>query len=196
MKRTGNGWWYLGVVVFIVALPTLALAQLHLELMNVTRDPIPPDGSNWHELHPMFCAMHTQDAYEDNGDGVISACDNINLIDDTGALHGWHITWVGPTYYLVNVVNPEDFGYLEPTEPQGGGDPTCEWWVEIYPNFGVQWHIDAWDDNGNGVLDECDFVSLGGETYHVERIGLNILAEPGDPVSSEQKTWGQLKRDY
>jgi len=196
MKRNVKGSWLVGMAIIILVLPALTVAQVHLELMDVPRDPIPPDGSVWHELWPAFCTNYTQDAFDDNSDGVISACDGIRLVDDAGVLHDWHITWVGPTYYIVNPSNPEDFGYLEPTEPQSGGDPTCEIWVEVFPNNGNQWHIDGWDDNGNGVLDECDFVMLAGETYHIEAIGLNITVEPGEPVDNESRTWGQLKNDY
>ncbi len=183
-------------LVAMATVPFLAQAQqIHLDLMDVLRDPIPSNGSQWHELFPNFCDVWTQDDYLDNGDGEVSPCDAINLVNAAGDVSGWHITWVGPTYYLVNTANPEDIGYLEPTEPQGGGDPTCETWVEIWPNNGMQWHIDGWEDNGTGVLDECDLVLIAGDWYHIEHIGLNITVEPG-PISNELKSWGEIKSQY
>jgi hypothetical protein len=177
-------------------LPAVALAQIHMELMELGRDAIPPDGSHWHELYPTFCADHVQTAYDDgDGDGQISVCDNFNLQAPGGNTVGYHIDWVGPTYYLVNVQGGDD-GWLEPVEPQSGGDPTCEIWMEVAPGYGNEWHIDGWEDNGDQVLSVCDNVLIANDWYHIENIGLNVIVTPRDPVSSEKSTWGEVKSQY
>jgi hypothetical protein len=170
---------------------------MHLELMGLPKDPVPPAGSVWHELYPTFCNQYTQGEYQDNGDGEISICDALMLLDSEGDASGWHIRWVGPTYYIVNVMNPQDIGWMEPSELQSGGNPTCEVWTEVYPNHGNQWHINDWQDNGNGILDECDIVQIGSfnDWYHIETISLNIIVE-GVPISSEKKTWGEVKSNF
>jgi len=186
-----------GALVAITTYPVLVQAQdMNLELMLVGRDPIPPTGSQWHELWPNHCAMWTQGAYEDNGDGEVSVCDGMNLEDASGEISGWHITWAGPTYYISNPADPNDFGYMEPTEPQSGGNPTCETWLEVWPNHGMEWHIDDWmDTNQSGVLDVCDEIIIAGAVYHIDDIGLNIVVEPG-PVPTTQSTWGDIKSRY
>jgi len=163
----------------------VAAAALHLELTGPVRQDIPPDGSTWHELAPAFCTTHTQDGYEDNGDGHISPCDFIRFGGSR-----YHVTWVGPTYWLIDHATGEEW-YAEPTIPDPGQDPFCEIWVEVHPNLGDEWHVDGWEDNGDGVVSPCDNVLIRGIWYHIHEIGLNITVEPSSPV--EQTTWAKVK---
>lgn len=185
----------LGLALVVLAvLPAASRAQeMNLELV-VNKDAVPPDGSQWHELFPNHCAMHTQTDYEDNGDGEISPCDAINLENAAGVVSGWHITWVGPTYTLVPCQGG-DPSWHEPVDPLPGENPTCENWEEVWPNNGDIEHVDGWNDNGDGILNECDEVILNGVCYHIELIGLNIIVEPG-PVPTESSTWGKIKNLY
>ncbi len=148
---------------------------------------IPPSGSSWHELAPSFCTIHPQEAYGDNGDGVVSACDGIKF---GGVVY--HIDWAGPTYRL-RAVTGADL-YLEPTTPTHNPEnPVCEIWEEIHPDFGTEHHIDVWEDaNGTGVVDACDVIGSGGILYHVEDVSLNIRITPGG-VPTERSTWGKVK---
>ncbi len=151
---------------------------------------IPGNCATWHELWPAFCVNHHQDAYTDNdSDGMISPCDNIKL-DGVN----FHITWVGPTYFLTCLDNGAQAGY-EPNDPQTGGNPTCEVWHQIFPVFSQEQHIEGWQDNGDGLLSACDNVVIGGRVYHIDRIGLNIIIEPG-PTSTEEGSWGRVKGLY
>ena len=177
-------------------------ADLHVELVVPTRPggpaplvgPIPPAGSSWHEIYPAFCATYTQDGYEDNGDGVVSACDRIRL---NGVLY--HIEWAGPTYWTTCSTTPGGPGptvAFEPTQPSTGENPICQIWHEVYPNFCQQIHIDSWHDNGNGVLDVCDVVDNltpeGPRYYHIDRIECNItIREVTTPVNPS--TWSRIK---
>ena len=83
-------------------------------------------------------------------------------------------------------------GAFEPTEPGDGGDPTCETWHEVFPDFCREVHVDAWQDNGDNVLSECDVVIIDGQECHIERIGLNIIVEPPS-TATEESTWGKVK---
>ena len=173
------------VIAILMVVAGAARAQTHLELMTPLREDIPPDGSQWHELYPMFCVVHDQDSYEDNGDGQISPCDFI-----TFGGQRQHITWVGPTYTLVDVSSGDQW-HAEPTDPYNPDDPFCEVWFEVYPNYGDEWHVEDWQDNGDGVVGPCDIVIIRGGTYHIERVDLNITTEPASPVKGS--TWGKIK---
>lgn len=171
-------------LVGLVAMAAPAGAQTYFEYMgSPVRDAVPPDCSDWHELYPSFCTTHHQDAYEDDGDGLISVCDFITL---SGVRY--HIDWVGPTY----VLSGPDQMWAEPTIPDPGGNPECETWHEVAPVFCNEWHVDEWEDNGDGVLSECDIVWIGGEEWHIDEIALNIIAtETPSPV--EGSTWSKIK---
>jgi hypothetical protein len=174
-------------VVGLLALAVPASAQtLYLELgIGPVDDPIPPNGADWHELYPTFCTIHTQEGYGDNGDGEVSVCDMITL---SGVLY--HIEWVGPTYFLYNTVTG-DVMFAEPTNPDPGGNPTGETWHEIAPEFCTEWTVDDWEDNGDGIVSQCDIVWIGGEPWHIEEVNLDITVTPGSPT--EKSTWGKIK---
>ncbi len=161
---------------------------------------VPPNGSAWHELYPAYCGTYTQTGYIDNGDGVISACDGISL---NGV--PYHITWAGPTYFVTCSTSPggpplREVVY-EPVQPNPTGNPICEVWHEVHPNFCREIHIDSWLDNGNGVLDVCDIVDVQNDPslppgqvayYHIDRIGCNIIIEPVE-TPAEPSTWSKIK---
>jgi hypothetical protein len=93
-------------------------------------------------------------------------------------------------------------------------NPICTMWHEIYPHFCCgPWHLSSWEDNGNGVLDSCDWIDMTyvptGDIfwYHVEEVTITIEIAPlgdvlyqrfldhlgmpalGDPLSSPVCTW-------
>jgi hypothetical protein len=196
MSRTYGRACVLGLLLLLCAAsPLLAQGIMHLDLASEgpTRQ-IPPPGSIWHELYPTFCLLHVQGDYDDNGDGVISVCDGFNLDDIPGT--GWHIIWVGPTYHLVQVTGGD--AYFEPEEFQPG-NPVCQIWNQIWPEYGLQQHVDGWEDNGTGEVDVCDMIHFEGEPadvwWHVEEVSLNVIVETG-PVSSRHSTWGEIKSLY
>ena len=174
----------------LLAFAVPAAGQIYLELgAPPVRDTIPPDGSDWHELYPTFCIVHQQVGYEDNGDGVVSPCDNIVL---DGGLR-YHVDWVGPTYFLAAQSGEPKF--CEPTTPETGGDPTGHFWHEVAPNFCTEWRIDEWLDNGDGVVSECDHVLIGGQLWHIEEIRLDItVTEEPNPV--DESTWSRIKEIF
>jgi hypothetical protein len=175
--------------------PLVAAAQpqlIYLELLQPTREPIPPNCSYWHELYPNFCRQLHQNGYDDaDGSGDMSPCDDILLDNDH-----YHIEWVGPTYFLSAIGGPPP-GYWEPVEwPWPTGNPVCQMWQQIHPDFGLQLHVDEWEDGDqSGDVTVCDNIMMGGIWYHVDEVAVNIRVTPG-PVPNELRTWGAIKLLY
>jgi hypothetical protein len=204
MKRYRGIVLLVGVVALTVAVIGIgrktADAQtgyLSFDLVDPLTEPIPPFCTTWDELYPEPSILWHQEDYQDNGDGVISVCDNITLTDPTGLPMTFHICWVGPTYFLSRPEVPDPL-VLEPQgdEPPTGENPICEIWGPI-PD-GPGYHVDGWQDNGDGLVSECDFVHFEGEGpdiwWHLDRISLDILVSPpGGPSASEKSTWGWIK---
>ena len=162
-------------------------------VMGLNGGDIPPNCSTWHELYPNHCAPSHQSGYQDNGDGCVSACDVIEL-DGVS----WHVTWVGPTYYLLcdpDGTNPTDVIWEPNQEPHDPASPVCENWQEVWPNFGDVCHIDDWQDHdGSGNVTPCDDIWYQGTRYHVQDIKLNIIVE--EPTPAEDSTWGKIKNRF
>ncbi len=63
-----------------------------------TYDPANPLGSDWHELWPQYCDWWTLESWVDNGDGILSASDQIDMTNiGTGEHVDFHIDWLNPT---------------------------------------------------------------------------------------------------
>jgi len=168
----------LAVVVALLALAAPVMGQYYMEYQGGPTLQ-PANCSTWHELYPAFCIPHHQDGFEDNGDGVLSACDYI-VLDGVR----YHVDWVGPTYELAGP------SYWEPIEP--GPNVICQTWHQVYPQYCATGHVDDWNDpNGNGEVDTCDTVWINGIPYHVENVRVDIQITPTSPV--ETTSWGRLK---
>jgi hypothetical protein len=174
-------------LVGIVALAVPAGAQMYLDFAGSPIRSIPADCSEWHELFPNFCTIHHQDAYEDNGDGIVSVCDIIIL----GGVR-YHVDWAGPTYELEDMLTGERVWY-EPTDPTFPTNPVCSTWLQVAPDFGWAHHVDGWEDgNGDQVLSECDTVWIGGRPWHVAVVNLDItVTEEPSPVAPA--SWSAIK---
>jgi hypothetical protein len=193
-------------LVLVLVGPVVAQnAPTHLDYVEQgpAKQTIPPDGTMWHELVPVFCQQWQQTAYLDNGDGMISICDWMNLTDpNTGAVNGFHIEWVGPTYWLDangdGTWDPDNDEIYEPTLPYDDVIEVCDMWEMIYPIQEPDWHVTAWEDTDqNGVPNACDWVWLGAIGFHIIDVTVNVrVGPPGDPVVIEQSTWGQIKDLY
>jgi hypothetical protein len=178
--------------LFVLLFGVSAVAQIHFDLESPANGKagIPGNCSTWHELYPVYCQSHHQVAYEDNGDTVISECDNITLEDEQGNVITCHIETVVPTYFLSGS-DPSQEMVVEGEVPPGTS-PVCQTWHEVYPNHCQPWHVDEWEDaNTDGVVSECDFVVIGGVEWHIDRIGIDIIADPGSPA--QEGTWGHIK---
>ncbi len=134
----------------------------------------------------------------DNGDGVLSHCDQLFLAWETVAgeprrdttCYKMHVSEVTVTLDLRGPLpDKPDTKYVEYS---GGGetlhpdslnralsDPVCTYWHEVWPEFCPWWHIHSWHDNTNGELDSCDTVDIVPvEKWHV------VAVEKGDETIS------------
>ena len=157
-------------------------------LFNLT-DPI---GTQWHELRPIFCREYHLSSWEDNGDGVLSYCDTIDMYEKPdGEVRWYHVEKVTITLFLT----PDEIGDPMYIELEGGYNesalmnPLDTQWHEIYPVFCSEYHILDWIDSGepSGELSFCDFIvmenKLTGElnAWHVEEVAVDIIITPEPP---------------
>ncbi len=171
--------------------------------------PVPPDCSSWHELWPAFCTNLHQGGYIDNGDGVVSECDYIQL---EGIWY--HITYVyqeelpsGDWLTRIQVVRAEE-EHRAAAEVETALPPDCIMWHELAPDFCTFLHQDGYVDNGDGEISVCDYIKLEGVWYHIiavyytesrdGRVLVEIsLSEPmaGAPESIDS-SWGRIKSEF
>jgi hypothetical protein len=172
---------------------------------------IPPDGSSWQGL-PVGgqATSHVQRGFWDNGDGVLSLGDNIDL---DGTMYS--ITYVGPAYvgnatkYCPILYPPENYWYgpvvFVPKTHNSGPDPSGEIWLQLNPHTcppvteGI-WHFWVWqwyDNNGNGVVDAGDSVfdpSVHvGEYMFITEVRVSIGIDGLVAVPIRPSTWGRIK---
>ncbi|MFC1970259.1 hypothetical protein ACFLVV_03455, partial [Chloroflexota bacterium] len=144
------------------------LKYLHstVGLFNLT-DPL---DTQWHELRPIFCRDYHLSSWEDNGDGVLSYCDTINMYEKPdGEPRDYHVENVTITLFLTP---HRDSLFNDPRQPmyielEGGYNasvlinPHDTQWHEVYPNFCREYRLTDWEEGpGDGVLNFCDSVEL------------------------------------
>jgi hypothetical protein len=156
-----------------------------------------PVSTQVREIWPFFNRHYHLSSWEDNGDGVLSRCDQIGMYEEPdGAAKSYHVEEVTITLFLTH----NETGEPKYIELEGGYDPdiltapNCTLWHEIYPVFCREYHLSSWEDTGNmtAMLDYCDYIELTdkwiGETtwWHVEDVATDIVVtiEP-PPVGGE-----------
>ncbi len=156
-----------------------------------------PIGTEWHELWPNFCQNWTCSSWIDNGDGILSHCDTIDFVTSTiPTVKIWeHVEVVTPTITISNPQDPTDTAYLDLISPPNPlidpmTSPVGSYWHEVFPNYCIVWQIVSWTDNGNGYLDECDYIDIeaGGviTTWHVEGYETDIITTPLVPPDADE----------
>ncbi len=56
-----------------------------------------PTGSDWHELEPVYCTDWTMESFNDNGDGVLSPSDQVDMMRSSDPEPIWfHVEWTNP----------------------------------------------------------------------------------------------------
>ncbi len=194
---------FAALLLLAFALAAPAAAQPAPDPQNLDHDfgmptpppqwPIPPVGAAWHEMYPTWCVQHVQGDYQDNGDGVVSICDNIQL-----GGNWYHVDDVYPTYFFSGVAGPAGSGVADPSIPNPPEGPVGDVWHILHGDdipFGYcdEVVIDGWEDsNGNGTLDVCDNISFGGAWYHIDAVHCDITVTP-NPTDVRKDSWGWLK---
>jgi len=140
-----------------------------------------PVCTYWHELYPIFSNRYHVERWTDNGDGLLSPCDKIDLkLQPEGPTREYHVENVtltlnltadGVNYYLYEFIGPIDM-YQAKTKP------ICTLWRMVWPVIGeIDEHLIDWQDNCNGVLDRCDYILFGKTWFHVEDIAIDIIVK-------------------
>lgn len=125
----------------------------------------------WHEVYPEFCNWYHLETTIDNGDGHLSECDEIVLVDiRTGEWAWYHVEGVTTDI----IVSPK------PIPPDPIPNPVCTYWHEIYPQYCRWYHLSDWVDNGDDELSPCDTIELTNlatqvaDSYHVDEVTLTM----------------------
>jgi len=188
------------VLLLVSSLPAWTVDLKYYDATNSLIDLENPVGTQWHELYPNYCtAPYTITDWKDNGDGILSPCDTIVMQGPDLSESCEHVVEVTYTLELTPLQDPVIDTWWDFTEHGTGGDPliepVCSYWVEVYPEFGLEWHINGWEDNGSGVLDSCDVVvDDTGLSFHVEGVHTDIVTEPSEGCPIRPSTWSRLKR--
>jgi hypothetical protein len=195
---------FLPVILALSLLTTgHALAQsdtTYFDATNSMIDRTNPVGTQWHELFPNYCqAPYTIVGWADNGNGILDSCDVICMTNPDGIDECHHVIEVTITLELTLVEPPgTDPNYWDAKEDPGDEpipDPVCTWWKGVYPDFGEEFHIVGWEDNGSGFLDFCDFIyDHYGNAWHVEGVHTDMVTEPEDECATDESTWSKIKQ--
>jgi hypothetical protein len=191
---------FLVTMIWLCGSPAVA-DSTYYDATNSIIDVNNPVGTRWHELYPNYCTSPYEITdWKDNGDGVLSYCDTIDMTYDpegepkTETEHVVLVTYTLELTWIDEPTEPHywDWTYEEQADPLV--EPVCTWWTEIHPVFGEEFHIAGWEDNGSGVLDFCDVVidDFGGQ-WHVEGVHTDIITEPVPGSPTEPSTWGRIK---
>ena len=133
--------------------------------------PVPPTGTPWDQLYPDTGHIYLQTGYHDNGDGIVSTCDNLEL---DGVMH--HVDWVGPTYWIAlvtdtMVVEPD------PSNPDSLDLQVCDYLHEISPDFCTIWHVEDFIDNDlSGSPSVGDEIVITTQNWVIVDVTLDVIA--------------------
>lgn len=193
------------LVIVMCAVSGTALGDsTYYDATNSIIDVNNPVGTRWHELYPNYCTSPYEITdWRDNGDGYLSYCDTIDMTYDPDGTDP-----VTKTEHVVEVTYTLEVIRMPPEDPliphywdwifedlrDPLTEPVCTRWTEIYPELGEGFHIQAWEDNGSGELDFCDYiVDDSGYQWHVEGVHTDMVTEPVPGSPTAPSTWGRLK---
>jgi len=183
----------------------ITLTPVHMHYIGPPEwDPIyEPWWTPWHELYPEFCVDWTLTSWEDNGDGILSPNDQIDMTDEQGNVTWYHVDRITWTLLLSNPFEPEDIMYIEykgSFEPVKDPitDPICTYWHEVYPSYSNVYHI----VDTTGPLEWCTYILIenitgGGEfsEWHVEDVATDLILREKimDPICT---WWHEIHPNY
>ena len=159
-------------------------------------DPTAPIGSKWHELYPTYSNEYDLTSWVDNGDGYLSASDQIDMTQTVGTEIGWifwyHVDAVTTTIHFSYKDGPPpegvptgELGDAEPMEPllfdEAMTSPIGSTWHMIYPDYSKEFVITSWVDNGDDVFSESDqfdfefFDEVGTHWAHLDSVTTDLI---------------------
>jgi len=146
-----------------------------------------PVCTMWHEIYPEYCREYHIQSWEDNGDGLLSPCDQITMgLMPEELTAKYHVENVSITLNLTSWTEPVSFMLIEPEAPfevmyWPKIDPYGGVWHEVYPSFCTEYLVTEWEDNCNGVLSSCDNLTLMNiedeviTFWHVEEVAVDMV---------------------
>jgi outer membrane protein assembly factor BamB len=103
----------------------------------------------WHVVYPPshYSELLHIIGWVDNGDGVLSFCDQIEVVYlDTGEIRWYHVEEIA-----CDIILTKKCFY----------DPIGSQWHELYPEFCSRYNLTSWKDtNSDGKLSPCDQIGL------------------------------------
>ena len=180
----------------------ITLTPVHMHFIGPEgADPIyEPVCTYWHELYPEYCQEWHLTSWEDNGDGILSVCDQIDMTNmETEEVRWYHVDRITYTLILSDPESPDNQMAIEfkgPLEVDPVYSPVGTFWHEVWPIYSYVYQIVDWQDNGNGVLDYCDYIQLDDGTFwHVEDLATDIILREkiAYPIST---WWHELYPEY
>ena len=179
-----------------------ALTPIHMHYVGDPGiDPIyDPMNTEWHELYPEYCQKWNLTSWEDNGDGILSPSDQIDMINvGTEEVRWYHVDRITYTLMLSNPEDPSNQMAVEfkgPPDVDPISNPVCTYWHEVWPIYSNVYHIIGWVDNGDGILDFCDTIEFDdGTIWHVDDVARDIILREkiSNPISTR---WHELYPEY
>jgi hypothetical protein len=156
---------------------------------------IPENGAYWQSLSSTFSndnypGVLRQEAYYDNGDGVISPGDRMGGWTTGG---DWSNVLIDSTSHLYRFEN----GWVLHSLNEDGGSPIGEVWEILQPPdlWGTRYEVTGWnpvDPEGSEEPVAGDEISLGRPHYTLASV--NLCARGAWAVPVERSSWGKLKQ--
>ncbi|UCH87610.1 MAG: hypothetical protein JSU97_04300, partial [Dehalococcoidia bacterium] len=163
--------------------------NLHLEVPPDIWDPVilgNPIGSAWRELYPTYSPPPAFNwiltSWADNGDGILSASDDIDMTDALDEKTYFHVDEVTETVCLDDpLLLGLEMLCIEPMGAASIYDPYAGPWHQKWPEMSLDCTFLGWVDNGDGYLSECDTITLdcpntGVHDWHVLDVAIDIWA--------------------
>jgi hypothetical protein len=164
------------------------------DLTPITIDKTSPVGTHWHENYPTYSLEYDILDWVDNGDGVLSYCDKIELAPD----EWYHVEEVTITiWWTIKAGDPYGWdgmpGAGEPEMPTDELDlpePIGTGWHQIWMEdfYSLTFTITSWEDNGDGVFSESDQFDFEYDFdpgiphwAHLDAVSTDIIVTPTDP---------------
>lgn len=167
----------------------------YMSLKTGILPPGDPTTTKWHEIYPDYCENWTLTSFNDTDkDGSLSPSDQIDMTNETGWKHYFHVDDVTVTIHWTFKAPASGLGAAEPLEPTDPEYiPVGTYWHQIYPpdQFCRWFVITSEEGNGDGYIqpsEQFDFEYLDepGVIYwaHLDSVTTDILVSE-KPIEPE-----------
>ena len=151
-----------------------------------------PETTMWHEIWPCWGQIWTLTSWENSlklgpSDQIVLTLKDPETHEPIpGTEAEYYVDKLTVAMNLTSTLDDSEHivkfeGSLEQFKKYHWIDPLSTQWHEVNPVYYRQWHILSWSDNGNGVLDYCDYIKMIDketgwvEEFHVESLSTDII---------------------